>query len=298
MIVSRIEGGLGNQLFQVAFGMQIAKKHNTELFLDLGSYDEAVQHGLMLDRFQVTAKPIDERISRRIPSGYQPNPAPRWADWFRPNGLKRVKEKPFGFNEHYLNTTPDDAYLVGYWQSEHFFADVVDEVRAQFRPTGDFSLRTLRLRDRMLNQNSVALHVRRGDYVNNPTNASMYQNLSLEYYHNAVEEYMQSNEGVQVYVFSNDIPWCREHLEFDCPLTMVDHTSIATCHEDIELMKSAACCAIANSTFSWWGAWLNAREDKVVVAPNAWFRPGTLNDEFINASGWRCECVESLRQVA
>lgn len=298
MIVSRIDGGLGNQLFQVAFGMQLAKKHGSPLMLDLGSYASQPAHGLMLDRFCLDAQTVDERTARRIPARYRGSDQNPWANWFQMNGLKQVRERPFGFNQRYLTQSTDDSYLVGYWQSERFFADVREEVLAQFRPNSALSAPSERLREAMAGGKSIALHVRRGDYVNNATNASIYRNLGLEYYRQAVLDYLHANEDVSLFIFSNDMAWCREHLDFECPTKYVDHTNSRTCHEDLWMMTAASCCVIANSTFSWWGAWLNQRPDKVVYAPDAWFRPGTLSDEYLNAAGWCTEPRSSWSRAA
>ena len=298
MIVARIEGGLGNQLFQAAFGLQLAKTHGTDLVLDLSSYLSQPAHGMMLDRFTLESVPMDDRVARRIPARHREIQSSRWTDWFAMDSLRRVRERPFGFDESYLNDSPNDSYLVGYWQSERFFPDVRDEVLAQFQPRMPLSKTTESMRHTMANQKSIALHVRRGDYITNPTNASIYKNLSVNYYRDSVEEYLKANERASLYVFSNDIAWCREHLDFRCPIKYVDHTNTQSCHEDMFLMTSAACCVIANSTFSWWGAWLNQRQDKVVYAPNSWFQPGSLNDEHLNASGWRTAGVNAMSQAA
>lgn len=298
MIVARIEGGLGNQLFQAAFGLQLAKTHGTDLVLDLSSYASQPAHGYMLDRFLFDVKKVDDQVGRRIPVRYRENGTSRWTDWLAKDSLRRVRERPFGFQEAYLRDTQNDSYVVGYWQSERFFPDVRDEILAQFQPRAFLSSTTSTMRDTMANQKSIALHVRRGDYLSNPVNWSIYQSLPMDYYRDSVEEYLEANEGATLYIFSNDIAWCQEHLEFRCPIKYVTHTNSQNCHEDMWLMTSAGCCVIANSTFSWWGAWLNQRPDKTVYAPDSWFRPGSLNDEHLNANGWRTCAISPMLQAA
>lgn len=285
MIVARIDGGLGNQFFQVAFGMQLAQRHGTELVLDLSAYANKPAHGYLLDRFQVTARPLHSNEMRRVPRRYR-SPDAKGPAWFTFDGLKRVREKPFGFAQKYRDA-PDDSYLVGYWQSERFFSDVVAQVRQQFRLREPLSATSERLREKMLATPSLALHVRRGDYVSNARAAAIYRNLSLEYYRQSVLTRLAERTAVEVYLFSNDIPWCRQHLALPCPVHFVEHTTSATAHEDLALMSAAESFVIANSTFSWWGAWLSQRTSCHVIAPRHWFHPGTLDDRYLACDGWQ-----------
>jgi hypothetical protein len=269
--------------------MQLAHTHRTQLALDLSTYASAPAHGLLLDRFRIAARPLRSDEERRVPPRYRrPSVGRRPASWFAFDRLKRVRERPFGFAEKYLHA-PDNSYLVGYWQSERFFADVQPQIREQFRPRGPLSPQSERLRAQMLATPSLALHVRRGDYVSNPAAAAIYRNLSLDYYRRSVLECLAQRSGVAVYVFSNDIPWCRAQLDLPCPVHFVEHTSGATAHEDMWLMTAAHSLVIANSTFSWWGAWLAERPDRQVIAPRHWFHPGTLDDQYLACAGWRMQ---------
>lgn len=284
MIVARIDGGLGNQLFQVAFGLQLAHRHRTELVLDLSAYADQPAHGFLLDRFHVSARQLRSDEMRRVPRRYRLPDAKR-SSWLRFDGLTRVREKPFGFAEKYLHA-PNDSYLVGYWQSERFFRDVRSQVREQFRVRRPLSAQSERLQERMLATPSLALHVRRGDYISNPGAAAIYRSLSLEYYRQSVLARLAERAAVEVYVFSNDIPWCRQHLALPCPVHFIQHTTSASAHEDLALMSAAETIIIANSTFSWWGAWLGERAGRHVVAPASWFHRGTLDDQYLACEGW------------
>lgn len=296
MIVARIEGGLGNQLFQVAFGMQLAQRHGTVLVLDLSSYDDKPAHGYLLDRLHVAARRLRSDEMRRLPRRYR-SPVTGRSSWLALDGLTRVREKPFGFAEKYLRVA-DDSYLVGYWQSERFFRDVVAQVREQFRVRGPLSQESQRLREKMLAGASLALHVRRGDYISNPQAAAIYRNLSLEYYRQNVLARLAERSAVEVYVFSNDIAWCRQHLALPCPVHFVQHTTSATAHEDLALMSAAESLVIANSTFSWWGAWLAERPDCRVIAPRHWFHPGTLDDQYLACNGWHAVTDPAVQRAA
>ena len=286
MIVSRLDGGLGNQMFQYAFGLYLSEKHKTQLVLDLSSYQTGPQHGYMLDRFQISAKSLDHRSSRRIPQRYRTGASNWLPDWLRWNVLRRVKERPFGFHEKYLEASAN-SYLVGYWQSEKFFPGLRDELLKQFTPVVELSDESQRMIDRMQSAPSISLHIRRGDYVNNPATARIYEQLSLEYYQTCLQRFLARHEHVQIFVFSNDLPWCREHLRLSSPTHFVDHTNQQTAHEDLVMMRHATCNVIANSTFSWWAAYLNNRDDRTTCAPAGWFRPGTLNAEHLFSPAWQ-----------
>jgi hypothetical protein len=286
MIVTRLDGGLGNQMFQYAFGWSLAKKHETQLALDLSSYHTGPQHGYLLDRFQISASPLIPQLSQRIPKRYRIVTSNWLPDWLCPNVLRRVKERPFGFHEKFAKSS-DNSYLVGYWQSEKFFPGVRDELLKQFTPVAELSDASQRVIDRMQSAPSVSLHIRRGDYVSHSETARIYEQLSLQYYQTCLQRFVAEHDRVQVFVFSNDLPWCREHLRLSSPTHFVDHTHRNSAHEDLVMMSHAACNVIANSTFSWWAAYLNNRDDRTAFAPARWFRPGTLNGDHLPLREWQ-----------
>lgn len=284
MIVARIEGGLGNQIFQYAFGTQLATLHGTELVLDLSSYSCKPEHGYLLDRFSIGAREIRPDERKRIPGRYRLGKRSLLQTLsFGGNELRRLRERPFGFADKYMSS-PDDSYLVGYWQSECFFRDVTANIRSQFRPAVALSPESSRIRDRMLNSSSIAIHLRRGDYITTQPMAA--RNLSLNYYRECVLKQLEHRSDSEVYVFSNDIPWCRKNLMLPCPIHFIEHTNNNTAYEDMWLMTAAECLVIANSTFSWWGAYLAERHERKVYAPTSWFHPNTMDDRFLNCDDW------------
>ncbi len=284
MIVARIEGGLGNQFFQYAFGAQLASKHQTELVLDLTSYDSKPAHGYLLDKFSIEARVLRSDERKRLPGRYQSEkPSILKAFTFGGNSLRVLREKPFGFLEKYLSA-PDNCFLAGYWQSERFFRDVSSSVRRQFTPCVQMNSRTLGIREQMLNTPSIAIHIRRGDYIS--TQPMAVRNLSLGYYRDCVLSRLEQRPESEVFVFSNDLPWCRDNLKLPCPVHFVEPADTASAHEDLWLMTAAECFVIANSTFSWWGAYLAERQDRIVYAPANWFHANTLDGTNILCKDW------------
>ncbi|RMF38955.1 MAG: alpha-1,2-fucosyltransferase [Planctomycetota bacterium] len=289
MIVVRLEGGLGNQMFQYAFGWSLARRWGTRLWLDLSSYAARPAHGFLLDRFCIDASALPPTETWRLPHRYR-GVAPRGLGklrcWWPAGRLKRWREKPFGFRDKHL-AAPDDSYLVGYWQSSRYFEAVADEVASQFTLRRPLSPASQQVARRMRKCRSVAVHVRRGDYLSDPEAARLYARTPLQYFSSAIEHFASTASGpVEVFVFSNDIPWCRTHLKWPWTTHWVDHNSADSAEEDLVLMAQADACAITNSTFSWWAGWLAERRGGRVYAPSQWFQPGTLDASHIVPAHW------------
>ena len=301
MIISRIDGGLGNQMFQYAYGYYLANKHRTSLVLDTSSYDSQPQHGYLLDRFQISANTVASTEQHRIPHRYRRQSSQGVVSIlqrFMPSGaLPRHKEAEFGFAEKHLDVA-NNRYLVGYWQSEKFFPGLRNDLLAQFKPREPLSVTSRRVLDRIQSTNSVAVHVRRGDYVTSNAAAKIYCHLPTEYYTSAINAWAATQTRPEVFVFSNDIAWCRQQLDLPFPVAFVDHNNTATAHEDMVLMSQAKCCVIANSTFSWWAAWLNERKNRTIFAPSKWFHAGTLDGSSIIPESWQTAPSLSSQQAA
>jgi hypothetical protein len=321
MIVTRLDGGLGNQMFQYAYGFYLARRYDVPLRLDLGSYTAKPQHGYLLDRFRISAEPLRPPELERVPARYRPMSREKESGWEKESGtfwlepalrvlrtkgswplfpkrLRRHKEKPFGFHPRHLDPG-DNRYLVGYWQSEKFFSGcrpaLLDEFQLRHRPSDA----TRRLGDELRQGNSLALHLRRGDYVNHPETRRLYAQLDLDHYRGCIDHWCRSHRDPHVYIFSNDPGWCRQRFDLPQPTQVIDHNTADTAHEDLWLIGQAKACIIANSTFSWWAAWLNRRPDATVYAPSRWFQPGTLDDSHIVPSDWtRADTMQTTSAAA
>lgn len=303
MFISRLDGGLGNQMFQYAYGCYLASKYETELLLDLDSFANQPPHGYLLHRFQINASVLSPTQSHLVPRRYRPEISKRgsWSGlvWNRLAAAKmrRHKEKPFGFQPQHL-APGNNRYLVGYWQSEKFFPGMRESLLQQFRLREQPSPKTLAIAESMQATNSIALHIRRGDYLNNPEAARLYHNLESNYYRRCVEQWSEQHANPQVYIFSNDPQWCSDNVTFDHKTHFVDHNDASTAHEDLFLISQARCCVVANSTFSWWGAWLNQRADKSILAPDTWFQPQTLDGSSIIPKSWSVVSIDRHAQAA
>ena len=290
MIVVRIMGGLGNQMFQYAFGAYLAQQHNTDLWLDCSSFGSDTLRDFMLDRWQVTVRQAPRTVRSRIPCG---------CNWYHSwlssrQTLRRITEKPFGFRRQYLET-PDDSFLDGYWQSEKFLPGMKLRLQAEFQPAGSTHRKTRALARKMASDGAVSLHVRRTDYLG----LSYAGPCPVSYYERSVADLLARHADIRLFVFSDDIPWCRQQFQFPCPVTFVDHNDAFTAHEDIWLMSRCRYHVIANSTFSWWGAWLGEDETGEVYAPQDWFSDQTMDSRAILPESWHRICGQSsVRKAA
>ncbi len=268
-------GGLGNQLFQYALGKNLAIKNNTELRLDLSSFDDVNHRPFKLNKLNTT---ILKAQLKDIP--YQVRMAK--LKWHRliiskifGSRLKLRREDQFNFSQKVLNYK-DGTYLWGYWQCEKYFIEIKDIIKEEFRfienirPELDFIALSMRKSD------SVCLHIRRGDYVDN-----LYHNtLTLDYYQKALSIVTKDLNNPKVFIFSDDMPWCVENLKIGFPHEFISGNED---WEDLKLMTLCKHNIIANSSFGWWGAYLGIDKEKRVIAPKKWFseKMGHNTDDLI-----------------
>lgn len=286
LIVVRVVGGLGNQMFQYACGRAAALRSGSELMLDLSAFERYKIHRFGLDAFCINASLAPRRlqtgsalraalrrlgVSERLQMGLQ--------------GLTYIEENEgLGFQPSVMDRRANN-YLNGYWQDERYFSDAADVVRSEFQLRGRASLQDA---DAINDSDSprVSLHIRRGDYVNNPKANLVHGVLDLDYYRRAVQALSDRiGERFRIIVFSDDIPWARQNLIFPQPMTFVCG-STTTPHEDLLKMASCDHHIIANSSFSWWGAWLNSSRNKIVISPKRWFVSAELAHQHTCPDVW------------
>lgn len=284
MVIAHLIGGLGNQMFQYAAARALSSAKKETLLLDTSSFASYTLHqGFELSKLFAGEICIARDTDVNHVLGWQAAPRirnflhrPKLA-WLRKANL--IIEPSF----HYwsgLQRAPDDCYLMGYWQSERYFFDVAEEVRKDFTFKLDMSPQNIEIADKIRNTNAISLHVRRGDYVNN----SVYAACTRDYYRTAILHLSKHVNAPTFFVFSDDIDWVKNNLDIDFPLHYVNHNKGSESYNDMRLMSMCQHNIIANSSFSWWGAWLNPSADKVVVAPKQWFiNNSNVNDLFPSA---------------
>ena len=294
MIIVKLKGGMGNQMFQYALGRHLAIKHKTSLKLDLTFLldrtprKDFVFRDYDLDIFTLTVdvatpknlKPFREFRIPQLTKAYN----------ILPRLLKRphvIVEPHFHFSEAILSA-PDNVYLDGYWQSEHYFRDVEDVIRKDFTFKDALDEKGSRMAQAInAEPGAVCLNVRRGDFVTLKKAADFHGSVGVDYYQKAIDLLVQRGVQPHLFIFSDDIEWCTEHLKFDHPTTFVTGEYAGKKFEQyLHLMTLCKHYIIPNSTFAWWGAWLSKHSDKIVIAPKRWFMDPTINTTDIIPAGW------------
>ena len=181
---------------------------------------------------------------------------------------------------------PTNVYLSGYFQNQDYFEPISDLIHAAFRLAEPVSAASQATADAIEAGNSVSFHIRRGDYAANPVTRAYHGLLPLSYYETAVERIAEQVSQPQFYVFSDDPDWAQTNLRLNHPVKFMAANGDARDYEDLWLLSLCQHHIIANSTFSWWGAWLCEHPDKIVYAPNRWVLNSTVNASTIVPSGW------------
>lgn len=269
MVIVKLQGGLGNQMFQYSYAKKLiengydVKLDNTEVIL------HNTHGGYQLDKYNIDIEVSSNEENKKY-----------YKNSFFSKLLKRIsfknsnitKEKSLFFNEDLLRVNKDD-YIDGYFQSENYFKEIRNIICEGFTVNKSYYEKFDKNMINMINssKNSCSIHIRRGDYVTN-RKANCYHGIcSLKYYMQAVKLINSKFRNVSYYIFSDDIEWVRENIKIEDAI-YIENNKDKIPHEDMYLMSLCKHNIIANSSFSWWGAWLNNNLEKTVIAPAIWFK--------------------------
>lgn len=280
MIYLKLSGGLGNQMFQLASAIAIATKKNTSVSIDISQFSE---------------KNSDTHTNREFELGNIFNlgtieiASKSSFDFLLKKGIaSKVKRKIlngsvfYETNLHYQPSIKDLtklAYIEGYFQSEKYFSEFKEEVLKRFTFTKPIAKKTAEAEKLINNTKAIAVHIRRGDYLNNKHTNDIHGVLPLSYYKKALQHFDLSNH--QLFFFSDDIEWVKESFSYldETKITFVSWNSGDDSWQDMYLMSKCNHFIIANSSFSWWGAWLSINKDKIVICPEKWFSNLKMNTQ-------------------
>lgn len=271
MIVVQLLGGLGNQMFQYACGRALALRTGKQLYLDVGSYSLYPGRHFELDVLNIQATIINLEEDKAIGSRL---------------GLPDIQvysEQQYNFDPNVF-ALRDNVFLQGgFWQTEKYFQDFAGVMHEELSPKlPSLSAESLSIAQDMKRYLSIAIHVRRTDYA-------IYDKLGIlpiDYYEN-VRRYLGTTfPAARYYVFSDDVAWCKREFTVFPNAYLVEHQGQVGCHEDLWLMSQCQHNVIANSTYSWWGAWLNGNPQKLVIAPDRWFAGEHLNTQDLLPDKW------------
>ncbi len=264
MIITRLGGGLGNQMFQYTIGRALALKNNDVLKLDISTYTPEYPRQYGLKHFNIDehfATPEESR-KLRLPYGF-------FSRVIRSFRARVLRQFYVGYHPEVMERK-GDVFLEGFWKNEKYFLDIEQVIRKDFTLKNPLSAMSRAFKEKIQAERiSVSLHVRRGDYVNDEKTGIYHGVCSPEYYRKAIEKIKEKCPAFILFVFSDDILWVKENMKFDIPAVYVSHKDIPD-YEELVLMSLCSHNIIANSTFSWWGAWLNANPEKIIIAPYRW----------------------------
>ena len=297
MILVRLMGGLGNQMFQYAFGRYLSIRNKTELKLDLTLLEDRSlvdvnntyrdfdldifclgNHGLASSEeiYSYNGNPNEELLFRAI------------------RKMKKIFKRPRLiiqdcnlFSDNYLSI-PDNSCIVGRWQSDKYFKGIYQTIIDDLTIKNSFVTKTVF--DDLIQkaENPVSIHIRRGDYVTNTNYNKNIGALDLEYYKEAIELVFKKINNPNFFIFSEDTDWCIENFKFLTNVTFVkNERSKMGMANDLRLITLCKHHIISNSTFSWWGAYLSFNENKMVIAPKRWALSKDFIPEYIIPLDWK-----------
>lgn len=286
-------GGLGNQMFQYAAGKSLAERLNVDLLLDRTFLDHKPENaGYTIRDFELDVFNIEAGIAdRKLVAGMRKK--------LDSNSYRRASRIfPFLFSSPVFFETEktymkaiellkDPVYLEGYWQSEKYFLPIAKQLREKdFIPVAPVSGLNAELLMQIQNSNSASIHVRRGDYVHSESSNKFHGTCSIDYYERSAKLLAEKKGIERFFVFSDEPDWVKANIVLPYATTFISHNHGRESYWDLHLMRHCRHHIIANSSFSWWGAWLNPSAEKMVIAPQKWFNdPSASNNEIIPA-GW------------
>lgn len=281
MITSKLISGLGNQLFQYAIGRQLSLDRNTELKLDISFFGGQNLRSYKLDNFNIragiatpdevatyfdiyTSKSLYAKAYRRIEDARQ-----KYKRRF-------FKEEQWWVYEPELFKVSSNVYIDGYWQHYKYFTKLNPQILNEITLKNSLSTEAKEMLNKVTNRSSVAVHVRRGDYITDPSAYNFMGVLPVNYYIEAIKFIRAKVINPRFYFFSDDLGWVKENLLTDDDMELVNMKD-GRDYIDLDIMSKCTHNIIANSSFSWWGAYLNRNPDKIVIAPAQWVVPADVN---------------------
>ncbi len=273
MIISQIVGGLGNQLFQYAAARQLSLILEQEIYLDLNFFDTYHNPDVFrLDRYNVKYKIADQNDIDRLKR-------------VNATGIAAKAYRKIFKKQYYLNTgnhfdqrwlllndwnklkNYKDIYISGYLANPEFFYNIEGLLKKEFTLNGELNEANKQMMKKIESTDAVMLHVRRGDYVNN----NFFVSQPISYYLSAIQKVKEKVKNPVFFVFSDDVNWIKENIQTEDETHYCDINDGKTDYMELALMSSCKHAIIANSTFSWWGAWLINNPDKMVIVPKQWY---------------------------
>lgn len=287
-VITRLYGGLGNQLFQYAAGRALAERLKVQLKIDISEFEIYPLRHFELNKFSINAEIATQKDVAHLvikPSSFTRNVCRTAIKLGLVCNRIPFKEKQFNYDELFEKIR-HPICLDGYWQSEKYFKSAENKIRSELVLANELGDTSKTILSEIQQSPSISLHIRRGDYVTSPSTAAVHGVCSLDYYYSAVRHITTLIENPKFFVFSDDLQWAKDNLKIGYPIRFVEGSGPNRDVEDMWLMKECHHHIIANSSFSWWAAWLDSMQNKIVIAPRIWFLNNKLNARDLIPDQW------------
>lgn len=270
MIIVRLQGGLGNQMFQYAAAYSHASKNRAKLAIDISLLQKSKQNTALTARdYALSVFPNIKNKVKHYPDGFEKSL------YSRITGRKIWYEKDLRYDKK-MHAAGNNIIMHGYFQNEAYFNSGREAILKQFE-FPKLSIKANSYVSKISSRNSVSVHVRRGDYVSDKKTNSVHGVLDVKYYNRAIKKISDLVDDPLFVFISDDVAWCEETFKSDDSSLFIK--DLDNDFEDMALMSLCKHNIIANSSFSWWGAWLNNNSSKIVIAPDQWFAEAKKNNE-------------------
>ena len=272
-VITHLIGGLGNQMFQYAAGYALSRRLNAPLKFDISDFSNYKLHN-GLELVKVFNCPFECASQQAIEAVLGRHTNIKFLDRIQFLAYTRLYPKHILVDRY----RPEDKlkinfplYMRGYWQNERYFKDYSQDIRKIFSFRSEMNDQNLSTLEKILQGNSISMHVRRGDYITNPKAAAELGLTPLSFFRSAISYMTRKVASPRFFVFSDDIDWARSNLNAGWPIEYIENNHGPFSFSDMQLMSQCRHHIITNSSFSWWGAWLNPDPEKVVIGPKKWF---------------------------
>jgi hypothetical protein len=292
MIIARITDGLGNQLFQYACGRALAERLGQPLYLDLLNYQKPQLRTYQLKCFNIKALELPLGECSKLHRPFKAPIVKKALFWLRqytyrggwPRYIVEETNKP-GKTFERLRHAPRNCYLVGYWQNLKYFSNMRHLLTEELAPNWQLSEKSKIMLNEIQKTISIGVSIRRGDYTL-AHNRSFFGVLEAEWYIKASRMFAQRLKDPVYFVFCDDNDWAKENVRFPGKTVYVDHNNGTKPHEDLYMLAHCSHHIIANSSFSWWGAWLGWHTGQIVIAPHNWLVGRRIEEMGLLEKGW------------
>lgn len=289
-IYSYLQGGLGNQMFQYAIARALSEHYQSTFLLDRSWFDvpqsETTPRPYQLDLLQIQNVANSDLIFPK-----KPNKLIKALQGFIPaNPIVYYQQNAFEFDPSLFRLkrmAERDLFLFGYWQAYPYLEVIRPILQTEFKTKAPTPNHYQAYLQQIRSSESVMLHIRRGDYVNSPSAAKFHGVLPLSYYQQAIEVLLLQKPDSHFFIFSDDLPWAKEALPKNLKITFVENALQAdAAAQELQLMTECKHQIIANSSLSWWGAWLKQDCNGLVFTPNRWICDNSLDLSNLLPTSW------------